>query len=123
MENEEFSRVAPSEHTITIKGKKRRIKFGNYALAQVEKKYGSLKNFNQLQSDMSEKPMATLPWLLSITCLDKDGIDNLTGDELFVIMDEENISIRELMEVIAEAMTDSMSSLGNGGKKKTMKKN
>ena len=64
--SEDFDKVKPSEFFLTIRGKERRIRFGNLALAKVEERYGTVSNFGKLDKDLTEKPMENIPWLLSI---------------------------------------------------------
>jgi hypothetical protein len=45
----ELDKVMPSDFKITLLGKERQVKFGNLALARIEKKYGSIDAFAQVQ--------------------------------------------------------------------------
>ena len=118
-ENEnELAKVVPSEFSITLKGKKRTIKFGNLALAKIEQKYGSVEAFNQVQDDLQKKPMQTVPWLLSICMKDKEGIDD-DYESILEAMDEEDLTIAEVAEVVMNAINSSLSIFS--GKKKAMK--
>jgi len=121
-QNLEFDKVAPSEFFIELAGRKRQIKFGNLALAKVEKKYGSIENFDKLQDDIEKKPMETIPWLLGICLKDKEGLNISNADEMLEAMDDSDLSIKEVMEVIAAAMQNSFSNLLGEGEKKTIAK-
>ena len=116
-ENEnELAKVVPSEFSITLKGKKRTIKFGNLALAKIEQKYGSLDGFETtLQNELQKIPMKTVPWLLSICMKDREGIDD-DYESVLDAMDESDLTIGEVMGVILAAINASLSNFG--GKKK-----
>lgn len=120
-ENEQLEQVIPSNFTLMIKGKKREIKFGNLALAKIERKYGSVTNFAQLEKDMNEKPMDTIPWLLSICMKDKSDIGDEI-DDILIALDDSNLLISDVAEILGTAMNSAMSNLMSDGKKKATKK-
>jgi hypothetical protein len=115
--HKELDKVQPSEFYLTILGKKRQIKFGNLALAKIERKYGSISNLDELQKDFSEHPMTTLPWILRITMKDQEGIGE-EDDEILDAIDESNISTSKVFGVLMEAMKSSFAELGD--EKKTI---
>lgn len=106
----EIEKVEPSEFYLMICGKKRQIKFGNLALAKIEKKYGSISDVDKLQKDIEEKPMETMPWLLSICMKDKEGIGE-DADSILGALDDSDLNLKEVMEVITAAMNKSMSAM------------
>lgn len=116
-EKNELEGVMPKKFYLTIGGKEREVKFGNLALAKVEQKYGSLQNFDNLTKDLTEKPMQTIPWLLSICLKDKEGLNFDDVDSFLESMDDENISVKTVMDVINPAMSSSMSNMFGAGKK------
>lgn len=120
-ENEKLEQVIPGKFTIRIKGKDREIKFGNLALAKIERKYGSVTNFKALEKDMETKPMETLPWLLSICMKDKEGIGE-SEDEMLEAWDESNLSIYDVSEILGNAMNSAMSHINGDDKKKAVRK-
>lgn len=120
-ENEQLEQVIPSNFTLMIKGKKREIKFGNLALAKIERKYGSVTNFAQLEKDMNEKLMETIPWLLSICMKDKSDIGDEI-DDILIALDDSNLLISDVAEILGTAMNSAMSNLMSDGKKKATKK-
>lgn len=120
-QNLDFEKVAPSEFYIDLAGKKRQIKFGNLALAKVEKKYGSIENFDELQEDIETKPMETIPWLIGICLKDKEGLNVDNPEEILEAMDDSDLNIKDVMNVIAAAMQNSFSNLLEEGEKKTIK--
>lgn len=119
--SEDFDKVKPSEFFLTIKGTKRRIRFGNLALAKLEEKYGSVKNFDKLEEELTEKPMSTIPWLLSICMKDREGIGDTT-DDMLEALDDSKLTVMDAMKVISEAMQDSLGKLSGNAKKKTTAK-
>lgn len=114
--NEELEKVIPNKFEIELKGIKREIKFGNLALAKIERKYGSVTNFKALQKDMENKPMDTLPWLLSICIRDKKDIGE-SVDDMLNALDDGNILITDVSEILSNAMNSAMSNLSEGKKK------
>lgn len=121
--NEEFEKIAPSNFTLKIGGKERRLVFGCWALALIEDKYGSLdeKGLKQLEKEMTEKPLNTMPWLLSISMTDTEGLD-LSKEGLLKQIDKDGLGISEIMQTISEAMVSSFSNINGDAKKKTAKK-
>lgn len=117
--NEELEKVIPNKFEIELKGIKREIKFGNLALAKIERKYGSVTNLKSLQKDMENKPMDTLPWLLSICIKDKKDIGE-SVDDMLNALDDSNILITDVSEILSNAMNSAMSNL-NESKKKVSK--
>ena len=120
MANEEAKRVKPSDFWITIGGRKRQVKFGNRALLEVEEKYGGFtqKALEQFATDLQTKPFEMIPWVLPICLKDKEGLE--TKDEILDAMDDDEnpVSFVEVLNVIAEAMSDSISNIMADGKKK-----
>lgn len=108
VEENQLEGVMPSEFFLTIGGKKRQVKFGNLALAKVEQKYGSVQDFDKLTEDITKRPMQTIPWLLSISLRDKEGLDFSNQDAILEAMDDANLSVKEVMEVVTKSMNSSM---------------
>ena len=119
-ENKELEQVIPNKYELKLKGKVREVKFGNLALAKIERKYGSVTNFKALQKDMESKPMDTLPWLLSICIKDKSDIGE-SVDDMLMALDDSDISISDVSELLGEAMNSAMSRINGDGKKKAEK--
>ena len=119
-ENKELEQVIPNKYELKLKGKVREVKFGNLALAKIERKYGSVTNFKALQKDMESKPMDTLPWLLSICIKDKSDIGE-SVDDMLMALDDGDISISDVSELLGEAMDSAMSRINGDGKKKAEK--
>ena len=122
MEKEkELEKVMPSELKITLGGKEREVKCGNLALAKIEKKYGSVEAFAQVQEDLQTKPMQTVPWLLSICMKDKEGLDD-DYESILEAMDEEGLTIAEVAEIVMSAINSSLSVFGEKKKQKAVSK-
>lgn len=119
-ENKELEQVIPNKYELKLKGKVREVKFGNLALAKIERKYGSVTNFKALQKDMESKPMDTLPWLLSICIKDKSDIGE-SVDDMLSALDDSDILISDVSELLGEAMNSAMSRINGDGKKKAEK--
>jgi hypothetical protein len=118
MEKEkELEKVMPSEFKITLGGKEREVKFGNLALAKIEKKYGSVEAFAQVEEDLQKKPMQTVPWLLSICMKDKEGLED-DYESILEAMDEEGLTIAEVAELVMSAINSSLSIFGEKKKQK-----
>ena len=116
-ENKELEQVIPNKYELKLKGKVREVKFGNLALAKIERKYGSVTNFKALQKDMESKPKDTLPWLLSICIKDKSDIGE-SVDDMLMALDDSDILISDISELLGEAMNSAMSRINGDGKKK-----
>lgn len=115
----ELEKVKPSEFSLKIGGRKRAVKFGNLALAKIEEKYGSLDGFAQVQEELEKKPMATIPWLLSICLKDKEGLED--SEAILSAMDDDGLTIGEVASVVMGAINSSMA-IAHGEEKKTGRK-
>ena len=71
----ELEKVDSKKVTIKIKGKERELKFGFSAWAILEREYGGIKNIMKLQKEVEEKPFETLPHLIYIGLVDKEGVE------------------------------------------------
>ena len=78
----ELEKVDSKKVTIKIKGKERELKFGFKAWAILEREYGGIKNITKLQKEVEERPFETLPHLVYIGLVDKEGVeeDNVLDD-------------------------------------------
>ena len=70
----ELNNVRGEKVTLMIHGKEREIKFGFSAWAELETEYNGLKNLEKLQKEVEERPFNTLPHLLYIGLVDKEGV-------------------------------------------------
>ncbi len=78
----ELEKVEAEKVTLFIHGKEREIKFGFSAWAKLEKEYGGIKNLEKMQKQIEEEPFNTIPHLLYLGLVDKDGVteDNVLDD-------------------------------------------
>ena len=88
----ELEKVDAKKVTIKIKGKERELKFGFKAWAILEREYGGIKNLQHLQKAVEERPFETLPHLVYIGLVDKEGVDEETVLDDFGLNDIEYIS-------------------------------
>lgn len=99
----ELDKVSAEKVTIRIKGKEREVKFGFSAWGILEREYGGIKNIQKLQKEVEEKPFETLPHLLYIGLVDKEGIDEATVLDEYGLGDIEYVS-----EIFAKALWGSL---------------
>ena len=99
----ELEKVDSKKVTIKIKGKERELKFGFSTWAILEREYGGIKNIQKLQKAVEEKPFETLPHLLYIGLVDKDGIDEATVLDDYGLGDIEYVS-----EIFGKALWGSL---------------
>lgn len=99
----ELEKVSAEKVTIKIKGKEREVKFGFSAWGILEREYGGIKNILKLQKEVEEKPFETLPHLLYIGLVDKEGIDEATVLDEYGLGDIEYVS-----EIFAKALWGSL---------------
>lgn len=115
--SEELEKIEPTNCTLKIAGKERQIKFGFSAWAKIEKTYGSVSNFAQIEKDMQEKPFETIPKLIYIGLVDKEGVTEETVLDDYGFEDIELIS-----KVLTQAMVGSLPVDKSKKKVTTMKK-
>lgn len=88
----ELEKVDSKKVLIKIKGKERELKFGFKAWAILEREYGGIKNITKLQKEVEEKPFETLPHLIYIGLVDKEGVEEDSVLDEFGFGDIEYIS-------------------------------
>jgi hypothetical protein len=78
----ELNKIKSEKVTLLIKGKEREIKYGFSAWAVIEKEYGGLDKIEKLQEEVEKYPFSTLPKLLYIGLVDKEGVteENVLDD-------------------------------------------
>lgn len=99
----ELEKVDSKKVTIKIKGKERELKFGFSAWAILEREYGGIKNILKLEKEVEEKPFQTLPHLIYVGLVDKEGVEEDTILDDFGLGDIEYISSK-----FAEALYGSL---------------
>lgn len=104
----ELENVKSEKVTLIIKGKEREIKFCFSAWGKLEEKYGGLKNLENLQKQIEEKPFSTIPQLLYIGLVDKEGVTEEN------ILDEYGLNdIQYISEVFNRALYGSLPQADN----------
>lgn len=88
----ELEKVDSKKVTIKIKGKERELKFGFSAWAKLEREYGGIKNITHLQKAVEERPFETLPHLIYVGLVDKEGVEEDTILDEFGLGDIDYIS-------------------------------
>ena len=99
----ELEKVKEEKVTLLIHGKEREIRFGFSAWAKLEEEYGGLKNLEKMQKKIEERPFATIPHLLYIGLIDKEGVTEEN------ILDEYGLAdIEKITEVFNRAIYGSL---------------
>ena len=78
MKNTELDKVQSEKITLNIGGREREIKFGFSAWAKLEKEFGGLQNLDKLQQKIEAEPFNTIPHLIYIGLVDKEGVSEET---------------------------------------------
>lgn len=99
----ELEKVKPTDVSIKLGGRERKIKYGFSAWAKLEEKYGGIKNLGQMEKDMQEKPFQTIPFLIWIGLQDKDGLTEETVLDDYTIQD-----VTEIADILASALYGSL---------------
>lgn len=107
MENKvtELEKIEPKIYSLKILGEDREIKFNFSAWREVEKKYGSVNNVQQLVQDMSERPFQTLPEIVYMALVDKEGV---TPEDC--LNDYTMAEMKGIVETVSEALKSSLPS-------------
>ena len=107
MENKvtELEKIEPKIYSLKIAGKDREIKFNFSAWREIEKKYGSVNNVQQLVQDMSEKPFQTLPEIVYMALVDKEGV---TAEDC--LNDYSMAEMKDITEIVSSALKASLPS-------------
>ena len=97
---EELDKVKKTKETLTICGEEREIRFTFSAWAELEEKYGTIQN---LEKNIETRPFHTLPELVYIGLVNKEGVtkENVLND--FGMDDFQTIS-----EVVGRALFGSL---------------
>lgn len=104
----ELENVKSEKITLKIKGKDREIRFGFSAWAKLEEEYGGLKNLEKMQKEVEERPFSTIPHLLYLGLVDKEGVSEDT------ILDDYGLNdIQYISEVFNRAIYGSLPQADN----------
>lgn len=74
----ELEKVKDEKVTLFIKGKGREIKYGFSAWAKIEEELGGLDKLDHLQEQVEKYPFKTIPHLIWIGLVDKEGVTEET---------------------------------------------
>lgn len=112
----ELENVRPEKVTLMIHGKEREIRFGFSAWAKLEKELGGIKNLIKMQKQIEEEPFTTIPHLMFLGLVDKEGVSEEN------ILDEYGINdIPMLSEIFNKALYGSLPQDGKKAEKEAKK--
>lgn len=92
----ELEKVKEEKVTLLIKGKEREIKYGFSAWGQIEEELGGMDNIPKLQEQVEKHPFKTIPHLIYIGLVDKEGVDEET------VLDEYGLGDIEMITKVFE---------------------
>lgn len=114
----ELTKIEPRKFMLKIGGREREIKFNFSAWKEIEKKYGSVNNVQQLVNDISEKPFQTLPYIVYVSLVDKEGITDENCLDEYGLGD-----MQEISDIVTQALNSSLpKDIKNKKKLKKMEK-
>lgn len=99
----ELEQIERKKFYVKVNGEKREVRFNFSAWAKIEKKYGSVTNFKNIEKDLKDKPFETLPFLIYAGLVNKEGVT-----EENCLDDYDLTTIDELKDVLQYAMTGSL---------------
>lgn len=88
----ELEKVEVVRPKLSVGGREREIRFNFSAWAEIERKYGSIKNFAQIEKDIQQKPFETIPELIYIGLVDKEGVTKENCLDDYSMADMEKIA-------------------------------
>jgi hypothetical protein len=110
-ETKELNKVLDEKVTLRIHGKEREIKFGFSAWGTLEKEYGGIKHLDKMQKQIEDNPFETIPHLLYVGLVDKEGVTEEN------ILDEYGMKDMPMItEVFSKAIYGSLPQDSNGKK-------
>ena len=93
----ELEKVKEEKVTLKIKGKEREIRYGFSAWAVIEEELGGLDNLDKyLQEQVKKFPFKTIPHLIYIGLVDKEGVEEST------VLDEYGLGDIEMITKVFE---------------------
>ena len=114
-ETKELEKIEPEKVTLLIKGKDREIKFNFSAWAKLEKEFNGLKNIEKLKKKIEEEPFATIPHLIYLGLVDKEGVEEEH------VLDEYGIAdMPKITTILEKALYGALPPDSNDGKKAEM---
>ena len=103
-ENKELDKIEPEKVMIKVCGKEREIKFPFSAWAKLEREYKGLQNVeDELIQKIQDEPFNTIPHLVYIGLVDKEGVNEET------ILDDYGMGdLQEIGEKLMKALYGSL---------------
>ena len=92
----ELEKVKEEKVTLFIKGKEREIRYGFSAWAVIEEELGGLDNLEKLEEKVKKFPFQTIPHLIYIGLVDKEGVEEST------VLDEYGLGDTEMITKVFE---------------------
>ena len=92
----ELEKLKEEKVTLFIKGKEREIRYGFSAWAVIEEELGGLEKIDQLQEQVEKHPFKTIPHLIWIGLVDKEGVEEKT------VLDEYGLGDIEMITKVFE---------------------
>jgi len=99
----ELDKVKSEKVTLKIKGKEREIKYGFSAWAVIEEEIGGLDKLEELKKQVEKYPFKTIPHLIWIGLVDKEGVTEET------VLDDYGLGdVKLITDVFARALYGSL---------------
>jgi hypothetical protein len=99
----ELEKVKEEKVTLKIKGKEREIRYGFSEWAVIEEEIGGLDNLDKLQKQVEKFPFKTIPHLIYIGLVDKEGVEEST------VLDEYGLGdVEQVVKVFEKALYGSL---------------
>jgi hypothetical protein len=99
----ELEKVKEEKVTLKIKGKEREIRYGFSAWAVIEEELGGLDNLDKLQEQVEKFPFKTIPHLIWIGLVDKEGVTEET------VLDDYGLGdVEQIVKVFEKALYGSL---------------
>lgn len=117
----ELNNIKDEKVFVKVNGKDRELKFNFSAWAEIEKRYGSMSNIDQIEKDIAEKPFEVLPELIYIGLVDKSDITKENCLDDYGIKDMKEISVK-LFTALYGALPEGNEEKGTAKKTKAIEK-
>jgi hypothetical protein len=99
----ELAKVKSEKATLFIHGKEREFRFNFSAWAKLEEEWGGLGDIEKIEKEILKKPFNTIPHLLYIALVDKEGVTEEN------ILDEYDLSdFKKINDVFNKAFYGSL---------------
>ena len=99
----ELEKVKEEKVTLKIKGKEREIRYGFSAWAVIDEELGGLDKLDKLQEQVEKHPFKTIPHLIWIGLVDKEGVTEET------VLDDYGLGdVEQIVKVFEKALYGSL---------------